>query len=566
MTGHTEKYRERARGDRLVWLAICAGMLAGCASDGKRDGLSTAEFANVHQIAIYDAGSKPRFGYQMLDEIQGTSCNLTPLPPNHPGYKVVTEYEALYDMKLEAADLGADAIVDVSCRHYGYGLSHSCYESYVCSGSAVAIDDGVGMGTLRTAVADGDDAAERFTTSPAVYQSLIGFTPDYLTEDQRATLGNIAVAMPHRSPGRTVEAPPSGGAAAATGAGLYFLQCIGGGGTMGLIISPLCAAIGAGLGALSAEDKGTIEASGKAIRATLTEYYSHTALRDRMVRVAAESGAQDLVLEIRGSNDTPWQQEFGRWRFAESVDTVIEVGVEEFLLPAWGNGAVTNLPAPVSVRMRVRVLRLDDSRELYNRTYGFVTDKRKFSDWGAENGAALRHALERGFEQTAGRIIEDLLLAYPLMPTFGAASPGRYRGQREYVIEPVDPVAHTYWSIGSPRPAEARSLEPRFRWQDFPSTRVLQADFQGKLAGLSDLRYDLRVFRLERERSHARLVLEKNNIEATEFLVTQPLLPGAEYAWSVRARFELDTGERTTRWSGEWIGDGVKGFLVTTPR
>ena len=58
---------------------------------------------------------------------------------------------------------------------------------------------------------------------------------------------------------------------AANGAGIYFLQCIGQGGSIGLIISPLCAAIGAGLGALSAEDEGTIEASGKAIRATLAE-------------------------------------------------------------------------------------------------------------------------------------------------------------------------------------------------------------------------------------------------------------------------------------------------------
>jgi len=47
--------------------------------------------------------------------------------------------------------------------------------------------------------------------------------------------------------------------------------------------------------------------------------------------------------------------------------------------------------------------------------------------------------------------------------------------------------------------------------------------------------------------------------------MTQPLAPATEYAWTVRARFDLDTGERATRWSGDWLDGGVKGFLIRTP-
>jgi hypothetical protein len=81
----------------------------------------------------------------------------------------------------------------------------------------------------------------------------------------------------------------------------------------------------------------------------------------------------------------------------------------------------------------------------------------------------------------------------------------------------------------------------------------------------SELRYDLRLYRLENERRKARAILEKNNIPATEFETTQPLAPGTEYVWSVRARFVLDAGERTTRWSGDWVGGNTRGFLFRTP-
>jgi hypothetical protein len=61
------------------------------------------------------------------------------------------------------------------------------------------------------------------------------------------------------------------------------------------------------------------------------------------------------------------------------------------------------------------------------------------------------------------------------------------------------------------------------------------------------------------------MILERNNIEANEYQLTQQLAPGTEYVWSVRARFVLDTGERTSRWSGDWVGGRVRGFLFRTP-
>ncbi len=564
-TGKSARTRPRShrRPARLAPALVVAALAAGCAADPRRDGLSPHEFASVDHVAIHMGGEQPRHEYQTLDRIEGISCNLSGAPRNHPAHKVVTEYEAIYDMKLEAADLGANAIVGVNCHRYG--ISRSCYASIVCRGDAVRLDDGVGMdlplapmSTLQSKAASAD-----FAGNPALYESLIGFTPDYLTEAQRVGLGEVGVAVPARTPGRTVEAPPSGDDAIYQGAGLWFVQCAAQGGTIGLMISPLCAAIGAGLGAWSSESEENVKASSFAIRSVLEDFYSHQALRDRMVRVAAQSGAPALTPQSPPLPEDKVVRRGNSWRFDQNVDSVIEVGVEELLLPAWRSGATTNLPTPVSVRTRVRVLRLRDSREIYNRSYSFVSDKRLFREWGAQSGAALRHALEIGFEQIAEQIVEDVLLAYPLMPGFAITGAGRNR--RNYIVEPIEPPAHQYWRAGSARAALATSLEPKFRWRKFPGDKVLNADFQGKLRQLSSLRYDLRIYRLDDQRSTARMILERNNIEATEYRMTQPLAPSSEYVWSVRARFTLDTGERTSRWSGDWVGGDIRGFLFKTP-
>lgn len=103
----------QAQAPLLLTAAILA---AGCSTDPRRDGLSPHEFASVDHIAIYMLGEQAGHEFQVLERIEGVSCDLTGAPLYHPSHKVVSEYEALYDLKLEAADLGANAIYGVVCR------------------------------------------------------------------------------------------------------------------------------------------------------------------------------------------------------------------------------------------------------------------------------------------------------------------------------------------------------------------------------------------------------------------------------------------------------------------
>jgi len=201
---------------------LLAGVVAlsGCASDYRRDGLSIHEFAAVDRVAVYEQGDGPRLDYQILDRVEGISCGFSLVPKAHPAYREVTEYEALYDMKLEAADVGANALVDVDCRRYYRGFTDRCNEAILCKAGAARLDDGVGMevppGGTRS-LAPPPDA----DTARARYRPPMGIVPDYLTERQRAGLGRVGIGSPAARPGKTVQAPPTGKTAALQGAGMW---------------------------------------------------------------------------------------------------------------------------------------------------------------------------------------------------------------------------------------------------------------------------------------------------------------------------------------------------------
>ena len=61
------------------------------------------------------ASGSPPTGLEVLGEVEGVSCNATGHDPKHPRGKVVSEFEALYDLKLAAAGLEAERVVEARC-------------------------------------------------------------------------------------------------------------------------------------------------------------------------------------------------------------------------------------------------------------------------------------------------------------------------------------------------------------------------------------------------------------------------------------------------------------------
>lgn len=69
-----------------------------------------------------------------LGQVQGNSCKslLTDPPP--------TRNDALLRLRIAAAKLGANAVVDTACDDFGTdALGTNCWASYTCKGTAVRV-------------------------------------------------------------------------------------------------------------------------------------------------------------------------------------------------------------------------------------------------------------------------------------------------------------------------------------------------------------------------------------------------------------------------------------------
>ncbi len=68
------------------------------------------------------------------------------------------------------------------------------------------------------------------------------------------------------------------------------------------------------------------------------------------------------------------------------------------------------------------------------------------------------------------------------------------------------------------------------------------------LAGATDVRFDLRVWRIRNDYADE-LVVERIGLTESEHRVDTPLAPATMYGWSVRARYRIEGQPRAGQWS-----------------
>jgi hypothetical protein len=105
-------------------------IVAGCASTAieKNPELRRAA-ANVQ---ILDQQQAKGALYTMLGEVEGISCarqaGSTPSP-----------YNARENLKVNAAKMGGNAVINVACQEGGVSSSHNCWRTITCRGDAVRL-------------------------------------------------------------------------------------------------------------------------------------------------------------------------------------------------------------------------------------------------------------------------------------------------------------------------------------------------------------------------------------------------------------------------------------------
>jgi uncharacterized protein YbjQ (UPF0145 family) len=118
-------------------LAVIKGVLIGaivlfmfgCAS--KFEALSGEQRARLSGMEVYK-NSELNIGYELIGKVTGVSCHR-----NKYFEDSVSVDDAVGKMKIEAAALNADAVINAVCQSKGVDWVHNCWSSVVCVGDAV---------------------------------------------------------------------------------------------------------------------------------------------------------------------------------------------------------------------------------------------------------------------------------------------------------------------------------------------------------------------------------------------------------------------------------------------
>lgn len=369
------------------------------------------------------------------------------------------------------------------------------------------------------------------------------------SEEARAHIGTVGVVMAAFPPTLELYTPAKGTAeGAARGAETTFETMAGIGGRTfqipsadpfassqlaGLImlaLSPAGALAGAVSGAVAAESAEVVEKQEAIIRAKHAAFKIQEDLRDHVVQMARQR--TDLLYQTvdEGSPSSPNEAVNFKSLKNRKLDTILDLGV--LTLGLRGEKAVNPLLALV-MSTRVRLMGIEKETILYQATLECWSPTRAFSDWAVNNAEPLRAEYGECLRKLSDRIVDEVFLV-----SYVSSSP-------EDLPYPIYGLPPEYPEVRFTNFVEVPSLQPTLRWKSFPyiEGEKLEA-LQNQIRNLT---YDLRIWRAERSEPQE-LVYLREGLGVPFHRVEEPLKPGTQYFWSVRAHFDLDGKPRRSAW------------------
>lgn len=119
---------------RLIILA--AGIaLAGCDAAVDPDDFSSSVRAAASKVRIYTLDSSSAPDGELIGPVEAYSCQRSSLgnPPSRS--------DTLQQLRLKAANMGADAVVEVTFDDAGTSMRTNCWSSVHAAGTAVRVAD-----------------------------------------------------------------------------------------------------------------------------------------------------------------------------------------------------------------------------------------------------------------------------------------------------------------------------------------------------------------------------------------------------------------------------------------
>lgn len=378
--------------------------------------------------------------------------------------------------------------------------------------------------------------------------------PDHLAQQDKRSLGRIAVVAARFQPEYTFDALTSGkGDAAAQGAfgGVWWcLQEASGGGEMGALGFLICAPIGATVAAISGASGAATAERIEAAKAAAQRGLDALKLQETTLEAALRYGkGQGVDLGRLPEGMGPAKQgDLPSYAEAkDAADTVIEVSVLSAKASTTG---AQDLRIGLGMQARVRVLCTRDGKEIDTLTIREGSELRTLDEWLAADGQAIRTAFERGAASVAERALDEILLIYHPKQIPQQPETGETERVPPYALRAIEPPIRNkvYWggrmTYGHLERYALGSLRPEFRWEPWPRGFDI---FPGSGPGQArEVRYDLRIFGAEG------VAYERRGLAQAAHRLEQPLDPCRTYRWTVRARFMFNDAPRATEWTGAY--------------
>lgn len=329
-------------------------------------------------------------------------------------------------------------------------------------------------------------------------------------------------------------------------------------GPFGVFLVPYMAATGAIVGGLAGGIEGAIKAvpadEAERIEASINHAVDEIHIQDKFAESMIHAGILSTEYDFNFADRRGSQKDNNKVLLfdpiMQSPDIVMEVRITDLgFLGGEGRDPAVSFFMDAAIRLSW----LRDEKEIYSGKSSYSSRPQRFSEWSRNNANPLRLEFERAYIRIAEQIIENLFLIHD----FHLDS--IWSTDMYCMLKPVNPPLTMLGFFSHERiTPKLETRRPTFQWEAFPRDKDLQSDSEGLLSHISDISYDLIIWKT-RDTIPAELVYDKRGLVLTErafhkeriveYTIDKALEPSTEYYWSVRARFLLDGKPRITRWS-----------------
>lgn len=331
---------------------------------------------------------------------------------------------------------------------------------------------------------------------------------------------------------------------------------------------------GSAVGKAATQSAGTDSqvSDGQALASkALEELRAHERLRDALLHYSTEHGIERLSAVSFPGPASPGQTPDYRAFAGDKIDAILEVSILSMRTDL-AKFEVADPSFRLEMTANARLISFGNGRPiLLDQTYTVRSASKRFSDWVKDEARGLRETLDAEFRFLAESIVDEAFLLHgkpedkmsaDLLPFYRtpAISPETGEAMRRLPGEKREFVL-------------ADSLSPTFRWKAFPTSFDVEGVHKQPSVGVTDVRYDLRIYSSEKRPEvggalsevPAELIYERRGLPAPEHRIESPLASCTNYFWTFRAEFKLKSETRVTEWAGAYMSDAPPWFLRHQP-